>query len=69
MNFDRSLELQLEILTLLKNVEKFNELGWSTASLKNRLEICRSQLSELKSASTVSFHPLFIEDQRNSCCV
>ena len=69
MNFDRTLELQLEILTLIKNIEKFNELGWSTASLESRLDICRSQLNELKSAGPVSFHSLLIKNQRHSCCV
>lgn len=46
MDFDTNLELQLEILTLVKNIEKFKKMGWSTSSLKNRLDTCRAQLKK-----------------------
>jgi len=41
---DRKLELQLEILTLSNNIEKFSKFGWSTERLQNRLDFCFTQI-------------------------
>jgi hypothetical protein len=41
---DRKLELQLEILTLSNNIEKFSKFGWSTERLQNRLDFCFAQI-------------------------
>jgi hypothetical protein len=68
MDFDTRLELQLEILTLVNNIEKFAKLGWSTASLKSRLEFCHSQLGMLMQASNDSFSLPNAKEPRYQYC-
>jgi hypothetical protein len=55
MEYDKKLELQLEILILENNIQQFARLGCSTESLQNRLDLCNSQLSEIKQPSNKSF--------------
>ena len=47
MDFDTNLELQLEILTLDKNIMQFKKYGWSTDNLQKRLKFCRSKQNAL----------------------
>ena len=69
MNFDTNLELQLEILTLLKNIEKFNKLSWGTSQLENRLEFCQAQLSRHLKASNDDFHFPLVNEHRFQNCI
>jgi hypothetical protein len=68
MDFDTKLELQLEILTLVNNIEKFSKLGWNTASLQNRLKDCLSQSVGIVQASNDSFQRPNINEQRYQHC-
>jgi hypothetical protein len=69
MDFDTSLELQLEILTLVKNIKQFKKYGWSTENLQNRLKFCRSKQKVLKVLDENSFKTNFIKQQSYRCCV
>ena len=68
MDFDTKLELQLEILTLVNNIEKFKKFGWSTASLQSRLEFCHSRLGVLMQASNDSFPIPNLTEPRYQYC-
>jgi|GEM_PF-6043761 hypothetical protein len=62
MNFDTNLELQLEILTLVKNIKQFNNNGWCTDNLKKRLKICRSKQRALSVTENKSLQGNYLTD-------
>ena len=63
MDFDKNLELQLEILTLVKNIKQFKKYGWNTEKLQKRLRFCRTKQKALNVSDENLFNTNFIKDQ------
>lgn len=69
MDLDTKLELQLEILTLDRNIKQFKKNGWSTENMKARLKACRSKLKKLITTDYKSLQSKYISVQHHQCGV